>query len=68
MKNFHEWLSENKKWIPDDLKKGAFKDYCGGKVTDDCIEKGEESDDPTTRKRASLAKTFRKMAKKKKED
>ena len=53
-----------KKWIQKtDMKKGAFTDYCGGKVTADCIEKGLKSDDPTIVKRASLAKTLRKIAK-----
>ena len=45
------------------MKTGAFTDYCGGKVTAACIEKGLKSDDPTTVKRASLAKTLRKIAK-----
>lgn len=56
--------TEAKKWIQKtDMKKGAFTDYCGGKVTSACIEKGLKSDDPTTVKRASLAKTLRKIAK-----
>ena len=55
---------KTKKWIQKtDMKKGAFTDYCGGKVTSDCIEKGLKSDDPKTVKRASLAKTLRKIAK-----
>lgn len=52
-----------KKWIPKDLKKGAFTKYCGGKVTQECIERGKNSPNPTTRKRATLAETFRKMHK-----
>lgn len=73
MRTFQEYLEANgvnldeKKWIPHDLKKGAFTDYCGGKVTDACIDKGEKSDNPTTRRRAVLAKTFRGMAHKKEE-
>ena len=59
-----------KKWIPKDLKKGAFTAYCkkqGYKgVTKECIEKGKKSKNPTTRKRAVLAETFKKMARKRK--
>ncbi len=55
-----------KKWIPKKMKKGSFTKYCGGKVTDECIRRGLKSSNPTTRKRASLAKTFRKMSRKRK--
>jgi hypothetical protein len=56
--------NESKKWIQKvDMKKGAFKKHCGGEVTQDCIEKGLKSDDPHVVKMASLAKTFRKIAK-----
>ena len=61
---------KNKKWIPKDLKKGAFTKYCKSKgyskVTNECIEEGKKSKNPKVRKRANLAKTFRKMAKKRK--
>jgi len=61
---------KKKNWIPKDLKKGAFTAYCkrqGFKgVTKACIEKAKRSKNPTTRKRAILAETFRKMAKKRK--
>ena len=67
---FHSIITEGKKkkkWIKKaEIKKGAFTDYCGGDVTSDCIEKGLKSDDPHVVKMASLAKTFRKMSKKKK--
>ena len=36
--------------------KGKFTDYCGGKVTSECIAKGKRSPDPATRKRATFAK------------
>lgn len=36
--------------------KGKFTEYCGGKVTDKCIEKGLGSPNETTRKRAQFAK------------
>jgi len=66
---FSEWMElregkKPKKWIQKtDMKTGAFTDYCGGKVTAACIEKGLKSDDPTTVRRAYLAKTLRKIAK-----
>lgn len=37
---------------------GAFTDYCGGKVTAECIERGLNSPDETTRKRAAFAKAM----------
>jgi hypothetical protein len=57
-------MAKDKKWLSNlapKLKKGAFTEYCGGKVTDECIQKGLKSPDATTRKRAALAKTFRNM-------
>ena len=39
--------------------KGKFTDYCGGKVTEDCIRKGKNSSNPTTRKRATFAQNAR---------
>lgn len=63
---YNEYLNESK-WIQKAIKKpGSFTSYCGGKVTDSCIEKGKKSKNPTTRRRANLAGTFKKMAKKKK--
>lgn len=35
--------------------KGKFTDYCNGKVTEECIRKGKNSSNPTTRKRANFA-------------
>ena len=40
--------------------KGKFTDYCGGKVTTDCIKKGKNSSDPAVRKRATFAANARK--------
>ena len=63
-------MPRKKKWIPKDLKKGAFTRYCkrqGYKgVTKECIAKAKKSKNPTTRRRAVLAETFRGMAKKRK--
>ena len=39
--------------------KGKFTEYCGGKVTDKCIEKGKKSTDTAVRKRAIFAENSR---------
>lgn len=39
--------------------KGKFTEYCGGKVTDECIQRGKNSSDPAIRKRATFAKNAR---------
>ena len=43
--------------------KGKFTDYCGGKVTEDCIQQGKNSPDPKIRKRATFASNARKWNK-----
>ena len=56
--------AKKKKWIQKvDMKKGAFTDYCGGKVTQDCIDKAMKSDDAHVVHMATLAKNLRKIAK-----
>ena len=40
--------------------RGKFTDYCGGKVTSECISKGKNSPNPATRKRATFAANARK--------
>ena len=40
--------------------KGKFTEYCGGKVTSECIAKGKNSPDPKIRKRATFAANARK--------
>jgi len=60
-----------KKWIQSAVKKpGAFTNWCkkqGYKgVTSACIAEGKRSKNPTTRRRANLAATLRKMRRKKK--
>ena len=40
--------------------KGKFTDYCGGKVTNECIQKGLDSPSATIRKRANFARNARK--------
>lgn len=40
--------------------KGTFTSYCGGKVTDECIQRGKNSPDPAIRKKATFAANSRK--------
>ena len=40
--------------------RGKFTSYCGGKVTDECIQKGKHSSNPAIRKRATFAANARK--------
>ncbi|GIU70110.1 MAG: hypothetical protein KatS3mg002_1346 [Candidatus Woesearchaeota archaeon] len=56
-------MKENKKWIQEATNKmkqkgtvGSFREYCGGEVTMECIEKGLKSKDPKIRKKAQFAK------------
>ena len=58
----------NKKWLQRANKSmkrrgtvGAFTQYCGGKVTESCIEKGLNSNNPTIVKQAQFAKNVRNM-------
>ncbi len=44
--------------------RGKFTEYCGGKVTDECIQKAKKSKNPTLRKRATFAQNARGWAKK----
>lgn len=39
--------------------RGKFTEYCGGKVTDECIQKAKKSKNPTLRKRATFAQNAR---------
>ena len=61
---------KKKDWMQDAVKHpGAFTEYCKRKgfdgVTQECINEGKKSSNPTVRKRATLAETFRKVHKKK---
>lgn len=40
---------------------GAFTEYCGGKVTNQCIERAMNSNNDTLRRRAQFAKNMRNM-------
>lgn len=39
--------------------RGKFTEYCGGKVTEECIRRGKNSPNPTIRKRATFADNVR---------
>jgi hypothetical protein len=58
------WIKKVSKSMEKRGTKGSFTKYCGGKVTDECIQRGLNSSNPLTRKRAGLAKAFRSIAKK----
>ncbi len=56
-------VDKAKKKKPIHIKKenrGKFTEYCGGKVTNDCISKGLKSSSEAVRKRAQFAKNARK--------
>ena len=62
-------MKEGKKWIQGaDIKKGALRKKLGVKEGQDIpaskLKKAENSKNPTTRKQAVLAETFKKMRKK----
>lgn len=40
--------------------RGKFTEYCNGKVTSECIQRGKNSPDPKIRKRATFAANARK--------
>lgn len=61
-------MKEGKKWIQGaDIKKGALRKKLGIKEGHDIpaskLKKAEHSKNPTTRKQAVLAETFKKMRK-----
>ena len=61
----------DKKWMQKAVKHpGAFTAWCKRKgysgVTQACINEGKRSKNPTIRRRAVLAETFRKVAKRRK--
>ena len=45
---------------------GAFTEYCGGRVTQACIDKAKRSDDVTLRRRAVFAENMRNLGSRKK--
>lgn len=43
---------------------GLFTEYCGGEVTNECIQKAKKSKNPTLRKRATFAANSRSWSRK----
>lgn len=59
----NEGIPYNKKGNKIHIKKknvGKFTEYCNGKVTQECIQRGKNSSDPKIRKRATFANNARK--------
>ena len=42
--------------------RGSFTKYCGGNVTNECIQKGKNSPDPKIRKKATFAANARRWS------
>jgi len=64
-------MTRKKKWIQQAIKKpGAFTEWCRRQgfsgATKACIEKGKRSSNPTIRRRAYLAETLKRLAKRRK--
>lgn len=60
--NYDQYIFRCKNGSKIHIKKknrGKFTDYCGGKVTSECIQKGKNSSNPTIRKRATFAANAR---------
>ena len=55
------WLQKAKRQMKKKGTVGAFTEYCGGKVTNDCIERALNSNDETLKKRAQFAKNMRNL-------
>ena len=73
LSNLLTTLNETDKWMQkasDEMEKkgteGEFTDYCGGEVTDACIERGLNSPSKKRQKQAQFAKAARSVAKKNK--
>lgn len=60
---YNQMVQEMKKGGPIHIKKqnqGKFSEYCGGKVTQECITRGKNSPNPKIRKQATFADNARK--------
>lgn len=44
--------------------RGKFTEYCGGEVTNECIQRAKNSKNPKLRKRATFAQNSRRWSKK----
>lgn len=63
-----KWMQEASAEMEKKGTKGSFTEYCGGEVTQACIDKAKKSDDPKIRKKAIFAENARKISKKKSKD
>lgn len=64
---FNESINSFKKGGKSKIKikkanKGKFTEYCGGTVTQECINKGKRSPNPKIRKRSTFAANIRKWS------
>lgn len=55
-----KWLQDASEKMKEKGTEGTFTEYCGGKVTQECIEKGKNSPNTKTRQRANFADNARK--------
>lgn len=58
--NYIDYLKEGSGIHIEKKNRGKFTDYCGGKVTSECIARGKRSPSATIRKRATFAANARK--------
>jgi len=58
--NILDYLKEGSQIHIKKKNRGKFTDYCGGKVTAECIARGKKSPSATIRKRATFAANARK--------
>ena len=58
--SFINFYKEGNKIKIKKVNKGKFTEYCGGKVTQECIDKAKKSKNPTLIKRATFADNARK--------
>lgn len=59
--SFINFYKEGNKIKIKKVNKGKFTEYCGGKVTSECIKKGKSSTDPKIRKRAIFAQNAKRF-------
>ena len=57
--DFISYLKSGSKIHIKKKNRGKFTEYCGGKVTDKCIQKAKASGNPTLVKRATFADNVR---------
>lgn len=59
-----EILKKGNKIHIKESQKGSFSSWCGGKVTNECIQRGKRSSNPKIRKKATFAANSRLWARK----